>query len=240
MKMNQVNPTKLTAELVAILTAVDTPTICNALEIATGSRSNTGFTRGVFLSAHPGMKPILGFARTATLRTAVPYTDSPSVLKARRLEWFEHIEGRGIPTISVVEDIDDEPGLGAFWGEVHSNVLKGLGVKGVLTNGAMRDFGMLAADFQILAATISPSHGFAQIISIGKPVKILSLDIADGDLIHADQHGAVIISDNALLALPRAIDIIVSRERPLIEASKRDGFSIADLRLAMKEADDIH
>lgn len=238
--MNQVAPNALTAELVKSLTAVDTPTICNALEIATGSRSNRGFTRGAFHSAHPEMKPILGFARTATLRTAVPYTDPPSVLKERRLAWYEHIEGKGIPTISVVEDIDEVPGLGAFWGEVHSNVLKGLGVKGVLTNGAMRDFGMLADDFQILAATISPSHGFAQIITIGAPVTVQSLEIADGDLIHADRHGAVIIPNSALLALPRAIDIIMRKERPLIEASKRPGFSVADLRSAMSEAEDIH
>ncbi len=238
--MNQINPSLLTAEIVASLTAVDTPTICNALEIATGSRSNKGFTRGAFYSAHPEMKPILGFARTATLRTAVPYTDPPSVLKERRLSWYEHIEGKGIPTISVVEDIDDIPGLGAFWGEVHSNVLKGLGVKGVVTNGAMRDFGMLADNFQILAATISPSHGFAQIINIGIPVKIQSLEIADGDLIHADRHGAVIIPETALLALPNAIDIIMRKERPLIDASKRAGFSVADLRSAMAESDDIH
>ena len=238
--MNQINPGMLTAELVASLTAVHTPTICNALEIATGSRSNCGFTMGAFHCAHPEMKPVLGFARTATLRTALPYTDPPSVLKERRLSWYEHIEGKGIPTISVVQDIDDVPGLGAFWGEVHSNVLKGLGVKGVVTNGAMRDFGMLADDFQILAATISPSHGFAQIITIGEPVTIQGLAIADGDLIHADRHGAVIIPQAVLLALPSAIDLVMRKERPLIEASKRAGFSVADLRLAMAEADDIH
>lgn len=238
--MSKIDPGRLTPELVAALTAVDTPTICNALEIATGSRTNKGFTKGFFHAAHPEMKPILGFARTATLRTAVPYTDPAQVLKARRLAWYEHIEGKGVPTISVVQDIDDEPGLGAFWGEVHSNVLKGLGVQGVLTNGAMRDFGMLAEGFQILAATVSPSHGYAQIISIGEPVQVQGLDINDGDLLHADRHGAVVIPPEALDALPHAIDVIVRKERPLIEAAKLPGFSVADLRAAMAEADDIH
>jgi hypothetical protein len=92
----------------------------------------------------------------------------------------------------------------------------------------------------IMAATISPSHGFAQIITIGDPVTIQGLDIADGDLIHADRHGAVIIPAAALLALPAAIDLVMRKVRPLIEASKRAGFSVADLRLAMAEADDIH
>lgn len=238
--MTKIDPAALTPELVQALTAVDTPTICNALEIATGSRSNKGFTKGHFFAAHPEMKPILGFARTATLRTAVPYTDAPAVLKARRLAWYEHIEGKGIPTISVMQDIDDEPGLGAFWGEVHSNVLKGLGVKGVLTNGAMRDFGMLAEGFQILAATVSPSHGFAQIISIGEPVHVQGLDIEDGDLLHADRHGAVVIPPESLQALPHAIDVILRKERPLIQAAQLPGFSVDHLRAAMAEADDIH
>lgn len=72
---------------------------------------------------------------------------------------------------------------------MHSNVLKGLGVAGVLTNGAMRDFGMLAEGFQILAGTVSPSHGFAQIVTVGEPVEIHGLAIEDGDLIHADRMG---------------------------------------------------
>ena len=238
--MAQATPDQLTPELIAKLTSVDTPTICNALEIVTGGRTNRGFTRGVFLAAHPNMKPILGFARTATLKTALPYTDPPATIKARRLAWYEHIEGRGVPTMSVMQDIDEEPGLGAFWGEVHSNVLKGLGVRGVITNGAMRDFGMLAADFQILAATVSPSHGFAQVVTIGPPVVIHGLQIHDGDLLHADRHGAVVISADVLADLPRGIDVITAKERPLIEASQRPGFSVADLRMAMAEADDIH
>lgn len=238
--MTKIDPGLLTADLIDQLTAVDTPTICNALEIATGTRTNKGFTRGTFVAAHPEMKPVLGFARTATLRTALAYTEPLELIKERRLAWYAHIEGKGIPTLCVMEDIDDQPGLGAFWGEVHSNVLKGLGVKGVLTNGAMRDFGMLAADFQILAGSVSPSHGFAQVVTIGQPVAIYGLPIEDGDLLHADRHGAVIIPADALAALPRCIDTIMRKERPLIEASQRAGFSVADLRAAMQEADDIH
>lgn len=238
--MSQVPEQSLTAQLVETLTAVDTPTICNALEIVTGSRSAQGFTRGTFVAAHPRMRPILGFARTATLRTAVPYTDPAATLKARRLRWYEHISGTQVPTIAVVQDIDDEPGLGAFWGEVHSNVLKGLGVRGVLTNGAMRDFGMLADDFQILAGCVSPSHGFAQIVDVGGPVAVHGLAIRDGDLLHADLHGAVVIEHEVLGELPRAIELTQARERPLIEASRRPGFTVDDLRAAMCEADDIH
>lgn len=238
--MSQVQPGELTPQLAAILTSVDTPTICNALEVVSGSRSNQGFTRGTFVAAHPAMKPVLGFARTAALRTALPYTDAADAIKARRIAWYEHVEGKGIPTIAVVHDIDEEPGLGAFWGEVHSNVIKGLGVQGAITNGAVRDFGMLAEDFQILASTVSPSHGFAQIMSVGEPALIHGLTIHDGDLVHMDRHGAVIIEREVLAGLPHGIEVITARERPLIEGSRRAGFSVADLRAAMQEAEDIH
>lgn len=238
--MQRIDPQILTVDLISSLTSVDTPTICNALEVVSGTRTNSGFTRGNFVAAHAEMKPVLGFARTAKLRTAHPYSDSLEDIKARRLAWYEHLESRGVPTICVMEDIDEQPGLGAFWGEVHSHVLKGLGVKGVLTNGALRDLGMLAEDFQILASSISPSHGYAQVMEVGSPVEVHALSIHNGDLLHMDRHGAVIIPPEALLELPRCIDIIVRKERPLIEAAQKPGFSVEALRAAMAMADDIH
>ena len=48
------------------------------------------------------------------------------------------------------------------------------------------------------------------------------------------------LADLLQVALPRAIEVITARERPLIEASKRPGFSVDDLRAAMREAEDIH
>ncbi len=55
-----------------------------------------------------------------------------------------------------------------------------------------------------------------------------------------DRHGAVIIQREALAGLPRGIEVITARERPLIEASRRPGFSVAHLKAAMQEAGDIH
>lgn len=227
--------------LMKTLTAVDTPTICNALEIANGGkRSNQGFTIGVFQCAHPDMKPILGFARTATIKTHFPYTEQPSVLKSRRLAFYQHMDSQGHPTIGVIQDIDDKPGTGAFWGEVHSHVLKGLGVKGVVTNGSMRDFGMLADNFQILAPTISPSHAYAQVVEVNVTVQVLGMSVSPNDLIHADRHGAVVIPMSLLKKLPAAIDTVFAKERPIIEAAKQPNFSFNALKAALEVSEDIH
>ena len=54
----------------------------------------------------------------------------------------------------VIEDLDPEPGFGAFWGEVNTAVHKGLGVLGCITNGSIRDLDMIATDFQLLAGSV--------------------------------------------------------------------------------------
>lgn len=139
-----------------------------------------------------------------------------------------------------MQDIDDAPGLRAFWGEVHSNLLTGLGVKGVITNGAIRDFGMLAEDFLSLAGCVSPSHGFVQVVEVGCAASSHGLVIQDDYLLHADAHGAVTIQKEVLTAVPGDIRVTMARARPVTEASRRSGFSIDNLCAAMPEADEIH
>ena len=220
-----------------MLTAVDTPSICNAIEIVQGGRTTSGFTRGEFFAADPTLKPVLGFARTATLRSALPYADPPAAVKARRIAWYEHVANQGVPVIAVTQDIDERHGTGAFLGELHSNVLKGLGAVGALTNGAMRDIGMLADGFQILAGRVSPSHAFVQIVSIGGAVQIHGLEIHDGDLIHMDRHGAVIIGPGVFPDLYRGLDVMARREELVIEASRRSDFSLETLKRKIDEAE---
>ena len=50
------------------LASVDTPTICNALEIVAPERRGHGYTTKPFVCAHPHMKPIVGYARTGLVR----------------------------------------------------------------------------------------------------------------------------------------------------------------------------
>ncbi len=59
-------------ELLEELRKFDTPTICNALEVALGGRRTTGFTTEPFICADPRLPPMVGYARTATLRASEP------------------------------------------------------------------------------------------------------------------------------------------------------------------------
>ena len=67
------------------------------------------------------------------------------------------------PAVAVVEDVDGADAIGAYWGEVNTNVHKSLGLDGALTNGVMRDLGDLPDGFPVLAGSVGPSHGLSLI-----------------------------------------------------------------------------
>ena len=56
------------AKLLEQLKTFDTPTICNALEIVAPERRLTGFTMKPLVCPFPDLPPIVGYARTATVR----------------------------------------------------------------------------------------------------------------------------------------------------------------------------
>lgn len=215
----------------------DTPTICNALEIALGSRFITGFTRQRVIAAFPKLPPIVGYARTVNVRCSVPF--DPAGRKEKLLAYYEYLAKSPRPSISVVQDVDSQPGLGAFWGEVNTTVHWGLGCVGAITNGSMRDLDMMCPQFQCLAATLSPSHAYIQVVDFGKSVDVLGMAVGDDDIVHADYHGAVVIPEAALDKLPDAIDLMARKEKVILEAARQAGFSPQKMRQAMAEADRV-
>ena len=144
------------------------------------------------------------------------------------------------PTIVIIEDTDVPAGVGAYWGEVNVAIHLGLGVKGVLTNGSMRDLGDVDEGFQVLAGTIGPSHAYVHLTDLAVPVTVHGLKIVPGDLIHADRHGAVVIRPEHTHLLPEAIDEVKRRETPILEAARAEGFDLATLLQLWSDTDDVH
>ena len=131
------------SQLLDMLGQVDTPTVCNALEIVMGGRTAEGFTRQQVIPLDPNLSAMVGYAVTARLKASAPSDKDPSAVLDRRLEYYRMVgeaAAKG-PTIVVIEDTDTPFGVGAFWGEVNVAIHLGLGVAGVLTNGSMRDLG---------------------------------------------------------------------------------------------------
>ena len=107
---------------------------------------------------------------------------------------------------------------------------------GTITSGLLRDLDAIDKNYQVLANGIGPSHAYVHVVEFKSSVNIHGLNINDGDIIHADQHGAVIIPDQALPIIQKAINHMTKKEKHLIEAAKKEDFNIEKLRVAWENA----
>lgn len=98
---------------------------------------------------------------------------------------------------------------------------------GALTNGVMRDLGDLPNGFPVLAGSIGPSHRFVHVKEIATPVSIFGLQVADGDLVHADRHGALIVPEAIVSELSAAISKLLHTEKIVLEAATSPDFDFA-------------
>jgi regulator of RNase E activity RraA len=224
----------LPASVLEALGRYDTPTICNAMEIVAPERRLIGFTTRPLVCPFPNLPPIVGYARTAT---GLPAAEQ----RARRMAYYDYVGTGHGPRISVIQDIDGpEAGTGAFWGEVNSAVHKALGCLGVVTDGSIRDIPQWAPDFQALAGTIGPSHAHVHVSEFAQEIRVAGMTVRSDDLVHADQHGAVVIPHDVAAKLPEAAELCARRETPILDIARSPSFTLEKLREAMARSSEIH
>ena len=235
-------PSTHSPALLEQLRAVDTPTICNALEIIDSKYRVTGFTTKPLVCPFPDLPPMVGYARTATIRSTHSNEFDGKAGKAQRVAYYEYVAGGGpAPSIMVIQDLDGaDVGFGAFWGEVQSAVHRGLGCEGVITDGCIRDIPQWAPNFQALAGSIMPSHAWVHLADFGKQVRVSGMIVRSGDLIHADRHGACVIPHAVADKIPAACDLLARKEAVILGVARSKGFNIEQLREALNKMDEIH
>ena len=210
--------------LLNVLRSVDTPTVCNAIEAAQGKRGFNNYTKATMVASAPEEKSVVGYALTAKIAaTSAPEEPAESV-KERRMAYYKYMaEGRR-PSVAVIEDCDFPNCVGAFWGEINTTVHKGFGISGVVTNGVVRDLGDLPTGFPVIAGSIGPSHAFVHVREFGKPVSVFGLAVEEGDLVHADRHGALVIPSLIISSLQHAIKKLIATERLVLDPASKPNF----------------
>ena len=223
------------------LRALDTPTVCNAMEVVAPERRGYGYTTEPLFCAFPDLPPIVGYACTATIRAMRPSGLSEAAARDLRLAYYEYTHDAPGPKITVIQDLDGgQAGYGAFWGEVNSTVHKTLGSLGVITDGCIRDLHMIAPGFQMLAGSVKPSHAHVHIVDFGKQVHVAGMTVEHGDLIHADRHGAIVIPAALARRIPEAAAQVAAKEKVILDVCRAPDFTFAKLRAAMGGPKDIH
>jgi regulator of RNase E activity RraA len=221
-----------TQDALNFLRSIDTPTVCNLIELVAPERRGSGFTSKHLHCPFPELPPMVGFAKTVAIRAKEP---GEGGYMQRRLDYLDYVAAKPSPSIVVIEDLDGEhAGYGAFWGEVQSNVHKALGCLGTVTNGSIRDIPMIPAGFQMLAGSIGPSHAFVHIVEFAGPVNVHGMAVGSGELVHADRHGAVVVPAQALDAMQAALEGLTAREARLLAAARDPEVSVQTIKAAFR------
>ena len=119
--------------LLTDLAKYDTATICNVIELFNVRPHSAGFMDGRIRAAFPELPPAVGYASTATFRSAEPPRSGNiyGELDAQ-LQHFSTLPG---PAIVVFQDLDDPP-VGATFGEIMCSVYQAFGAAGLVTSAA--------------------------------------------------------------------------------------------------------
>ena len=97
-----------------------------------------GYTVHPLVCGFPDMAPVIGYARTATIRAQQPPAGAPADARNLRHAYYRFVDAGPKPSLIVIEDLDGaNAGYGAFWGEVQSAIHRGLGAVGLVTNGSI-------------------------------------------------------------------------------------------------------
>ena len=227
----------ITAATLTKLAHYDTPTICNIIELFDVRPNNAGYMDGRIRAAFPEMPPMVGFAATATFRSATAPSKSTYVALESQVEQFEQLPG---PAVVVFQDLDDPP-VGATFGEVMCSTYKGFGSVGLITSGGGRDLLQVKAlDYPVFTGSTICSHAYCQTVEVGGPVRVGGLAVNTGDLLHGDANGVTNIPLDLAAEIADVADEFIAAETHILQYVKAAGpkkvAELAARRAAMGEA----
>lgn len=202
----------------------DTCTLSNAIERLKLRPRNEGFMSSAITCRFPQLPPVLGYAVTARMRSAV--TPVNGKYYYAHPEFWTYLAGFPGPRILVILDGDEEPGVGALLGEAYARISKAFGCVGCITNGAVRDLpGIAALDYQLFSASVAVSHAYAHVVDFGDTVEIAGLRVSNGDLLHGDMHGVHALPHRGLRELLGLAENVVREDHEIFDLTERKDFS---------------
>lgn len=219
----------LSAEQLAYLTSVDSPTVANAIETFKVRDRTEGYIGGSVDSLFPDLGVMVGQALTVK----VVNPSGPVASRDGYWQMWEALEQMPSPSVLVMQDASGRPSRFAMAGEVMATLAKRLGAVGMVTDGGFRDIDEVhTLGLHYFASQVVVSHGNFGIVDVGAPVELDGQIVRTGDLLHGDRNGIVIIPPETLDGLKAAIDGIRDRESRLMSFIKSDRFNLADAKAA--------
>ena len=168
------------------------------------------------LVAPPGGVALVGRVRTLTFRLLEPADRFAAVPHERAVEQLRWREQWGLaPGDLVAIGFEGETPEVVVQGELVSIYYARLGVAGTVTDGYVRDLdGLAHLGFPVLARGTTPANGRGRLarVATGRPVVIGGVEVSEGDVIHADRDGAVVIPGRLVDDLPARLAAALDAE----------------------------
>lgn len=180
------NTNQLNREDYELLQKHDTPTVCNVIELFDFRPRNEGFMDQSITACFPEMPPMVGYASTATFRSAAAAGGEAYGSLKGQVETFDLY---ALPSVIVFQDLD-QPIAAATFGELMCTTYKRFGSAGLITSGTGRDLDQIRAiDFPAFTSGTTCAHGYCHTPTIQVPVEVGGLLVNPGDLLHGDCNG---------------------------------------------------
>jgi regulator of RNase E activity RraA len=173
---------------------------------------------------------IAGQVITVRLRRAEPGDHSPRHLGTAA------IEAGGPSQVIVIEHHDREDAAG--WGGILSLAARLKGIEGVIVDGTARDIDdSRDAEFPVYARAATPLTARGRVVeaSMGEPIRVGDLHVANGDYVIADWSGAVFLPADRAEEVVSSAEGLMAREAAMAEAV-RAGKSVVEVMGANYES----
>ena len=227
---------QLSKQVLERLQTIDTPTICNLIELFEVRPRNNGFMNHHIKACFPEMPPVVGYAATATFRSSGSPNKKDSYASViEQVERFEELSG---PAVVVFQDID-EPVTAATFGDLMCSTYQNFGAVGLVTSGTGRDLEQVRSlGFPVFTNGAICAHGYCHIPQIYVPVHVGGILIYPNDLIHGDENGVTTIPVQITDELVDIHGDFVAAESIVLDLMQQGSASLNAYRKAHAEKND--
>ena len=217
-----------------LLRQYDTPTICNVVELFDLRPRTAGYMDKRIQACYPKLPPMVGFACTATFRSAAPPVKGNVYASLdRHVGAFADV---GAPPIPVFQDLDD-PAVSATFGEVMCTTYQSFGAVGLITSGAGRDLDQVEAlRFPCFTSGTICAHGYCHILQVNIAVHVGGVMVQPGDLLHGDRNGVTTIPNDLASAVAGACPELAAAESVILDYLKSGKVTVEGFTKARKES----
>jgi 4-hydroxy-4-methyl-2-oxoglutarate aldolase len=224
---------EFSARHLELLRRYDTPTVCNVVELFDIRPRHAGYMDRRIQACYPKLPPMVGFASTATFRSAAPPHGGTAY--SSLLEQVESFPGLPGPAVVVFQDLDDPPAAATF-GEIMCTTYKSFGAAGLITSGAGRDLDQVGTlSFPCFTGGTMSAHGYCHIPQINVPVSVGGVRIHPGDLMHGDCNGVTTIPLEIAAETAEGCSDFVSAEAVILDYLRRGKPTLAGFKAAQQE-----